>query len=52
MLNVTEAEANEILRTFDPISTMAQPHKAQLEVLPALLEHRKTRSPTQWIPYS
>ena len=36
-----EAEANEILRTFDPISTMAQSHKAQLEVLPGLLEHRK-----------
>lgn len=33
VLDVTEAATNEILVTFDPISTMAQPDKAQLEVL-------------------
>jgi hypothetical protein len=32
VLDVTEAAANKILLTFDPIPTMTQP-KAQLEVL-------------------
>jgi hypothetical protein len=33
VLDFTEADANEILLTFDPISTIAQTDKAQLEVL-------------------
>jgi hypothetical protein len=33
VLDVTEAEADKILLTFDPISAMAQADKAQLEVL-------------------
>ena len=33
VLDITEAEADKILLTFDPISAMAQADKAQLEVL-------------------
>ena len=33
VLDVTEAEADKILLTFDPISAMAQADKAQLEAL-------------------
>ena len=33
VLDVTEAEADKILLTFDPISAMAEADKAQLEVL-------------------
>ena len=33
VLDVTEAEADKILLTFDPISAMAQADKAQMEAL-------------------
>ena len=33
VLDITEAEADKILLTFDPISAMAQADEAQLEVL-------------------
>jgi hypothetical protein len=33
VLDVTEAEADKILLTFDPISAMAQADNAKLEVL-------------------